>query len=68
MYFYHIKQEYSTEQLLTFYWQGTCFKTSMMPGELDMDLPLENFKGFSVSGVALIIQVTILSFSRLCGM
>ncbi len=26
MYFYHIKQEYSTEQLLTFYWQGTCFR------------------------------------------
>lgn len=22
MYFYHIKQEYSTEQLLAFYWQG----------------------------------------------
>lgn len=22
MYFYHIKQEYSTEQLLAFYWHG----------------------------------------------
>jgi len=32
-----------------------------MPSKLDMDLPLENIKGFSVSGVALIIQVTILS-------
>ena len=31
----------------------------MMPGALDMDLPLENIKGFSVSGAAIFTQVTI---------
>lgn len=31
----------------------------MMPGALDMDLPLEDIRGFSVSGVAIFTQVTI---------
>ena len=39
--------------------QRACFKISMMPGALDMDLPLENIKGFSVNGVAIFTQVTI---------
>ena len=39
--------------------QRACFKISMMPGALDMDLLLENIKGFSVSGAAIFTQVTI---------
>lgn len=39
--------------------QRACFKTSMMLGALDMDLPLENIRGFSVSGVAIFTQVII---------
>ena len=39
--------------------QRACFKISMTPGALDMDLPLENIKGFSVSGAAIFTQVTI---------
>ena len=39
--------------------QRACFKISMMPGALDMDLPLENVKGFAVSGAAIFTQVTI---------
>ena len=44
--------------------QRACFKISMMPGALDMDLPLENIKGFSVSGAAIFTQVTIHSRTR----
>ena len=39
--------------------QRACFKISMTPGALDMDLPLENIKGFSVSGAAIFTQVSI---------
>ena len=39
--------------------QRACFKISMMLGALDMDLPLENIKGYSVNGMALFTQVTI---------
>ena len=39
--------------------QRACFKISMMPGALDMDLPLEDIRGFSVSGVAIFTQVKI---------
>jgi hypothetical protein len=39
--------------------QRVCFKISMMPDALDMDLPLEDIRGFSVSGVAIFTQVTI---------
>lgn len=39
--------------------QRACFKISMTPGGLDMDLRLENIKGFSVSGVAPLTKVTI---------
>ena len=39
--------------------QRACFKISMTPGALDMDLPLENIKGFSVSGAAIFTEVTI---------
>ena len=39
--------------------QRVCFKISMMPGAWDMDLPLEDIRGFSVSGVAIFTQVTI---------
>ena len=42
--------------------QRVCFKIIMMPGALDMDLPLENIKGFSVSGVAIFTYVTIHSW------
>ena len=43
--------------------QRACFKISMTPGALDMDLPLENIKGFSVSGAAIFTQVTIHSWT-----
>lgn len=39
--------------------QRACFKISMTPGAMDMDLLLENIKGFSVSGAAIFTQVTI---------
>ena len=39
--------------------QRACFKISMTPGALDMDLPLEDIRGFSVRGAAIFTQVTI---------
>ncbi|NBI87048.1 hypothetical protein D3Z47_12905 [Lachnospiraceae bacterium] len=39
--------------------QRACFKINIMPGALDMDLPLKSIKGFSVHGIALFTQVTI---------
>ena len=39
--------------------QRVCFKISMMAGAWDMDLPLEDIRGFSVSGVAIFTQVKI---------
>ena len=38
--------------------QRACFKISMMPG-LEMDLPVEEIKGFSVGKIALFTAVTI---------
>ena len=38
--------------------QRACFKISMMPG-LEMDLPVEEIKGFSVGKTALFTAVTI---------
>lgn len=43
--------------------QRACFKISMMPGDPDMDLPLEEIKGFSVGKIALFTAVTIHSKS-----
>ena len=43
--------------------QRACFKISMMPGEPDMNLPLEEIKGFSVGKIALFTAVTIHSKS-----
>ncbi len=43
--------------------QRVCFKISMMPGEPDMNLPLEEIKGFSVGKIALFTAVTIHSKS-----
>lgn len=43
--------------------QRACFKISMMPGKPDMDLPLEEIKGFSVGKIALITAVNIHSRS-----
>ena len=43
-------------------WKKSRFKISMMPGALDVDLPLEDIRGFSVSGVAIFTQVTIHSW------
>ena len=42
--------------------QRACFKISMVPG-LEMDLPLEEIKGFSVGKIALFTAVTIHSKS-----
>ena len=42
--------------------QRACFKISMMPG-LEMDLPVEEIKGFSVGKIALFTAVTIHSKS-----
>ena len=39
--------------------QRACFKISMMPGDPDMNLPLEEIKGFSVGKIALFTAVTI---------
>ena len=39
--------------------QRACFKISMMPGEPNMNLPLEEIKGFSVGKKALFTAVTI---------
>jgi len=44
--------------------QRACFKISVTPGALDMDLPLENIMVFSVSGAAIFTQVTIHSRTR----
>ena len=38
--------------------QRACFKISMVPG-LEMDLPVEDIKGFSVGKIALFTAVTI---------
>ena len=38
--------------------QRACFKISMVPG-LEMDLPVEEIKGFSVGKIALFTAVTI---------
>ena len=38
--------------------QRACFKISMVPG-LEMDLPIEDIKGFSVGKIALFTAVTI---------
>ena len=38
--------------------QRVCFKISMVPG-LEMDLPVEDIKGFSVGKIALFTAVTI---------
>ena len=38
--------------------QRACFKISMMPG-LEMDLPVEEIKGFTVGKIALFTAVTI---------
>ena len=43
--------------------QRACFKISMMPGDPDMNLPLEEIKGFSVSSVLFVTRVTIHSRS-----
>ena len=43
--------------------QRACFKISIMPGEPDMNLPLEEIKGFSVGKIALFTVVTIHSKS-----
>lgn len=43
--------------------QRACFKISMMPGDPDMNLPLEAIKGFSVGKIALFTAVTIHSKS-----
>ena len=42
--------------------QRACFKISMVPG-LEMDLPVEEIKGFSVGKIALFTAVTIHSKS-----
>ena len=42
--------------------QRACFKISMVPG-LEMDLPVEEIKGFSVGKIALFTAVTIHSRS-----
>ena len=39
--------------------QRVCFKISMMPGDPDMNLTLEEIKGFSVKKVLFMTQVTI---------
>ncbi len=43
--------------------QRACFKISIMPGEPDVNLPLEEIKGFSVGKIALFTVVTIHSKS-----
>ncbi len=43
--------------------QRVCFKISMVPGDPDMDLPLEEVKGFSVKKTLMVTQVTIHSRS-----